>query len=147
MALTNDDLKKIGDLIDERLDEKLDARFVEFEKGMDKKMDEKFDWKFAERDKMLDRRLKEHSENLIKQLKSFMLEYFPTKQEMNDKIDEAKDELRDEFRDRFMVVEDSIVKFSQRWDFGEPVIVGKRLKEHGEAIDDLDSRVTVLEGG
>lgn len=37
--LTKEDLKAIGDLIDKKLDEKLDKRFVEFEKKMDEKLD------------------------------------------------------------------------------------------------------------
>jgi hypothetical protein len=42
MSLTKQDLKLIEDLLDRKLDEKLDARFREFEKNLDKKLELKF---------------------------------------------------------------------------------------------------------
>ena len=118
MSLTDDDLRKIWELIDERLDKKLGE-----------KLDEKLDQRFGKNNEILadqiteqvtERVTKQVTEQVMKKVTSFMLEHFPTREEVDMMIDTKIDRLRTELLKSIAGVQGAIVNFEQLWNLSRP---------------------------
>lgn len=122
MSLTNLDIKKIGDIVDERLDKRLDKRFGKNDKRLLGKVD-----------KMIKSSIRENNVELYK--------VFVTKPELTDAIEGLRVDLSAQIND----LKDIVLGIKKKFDYEITLMSGKTVLRHESMLEDHEERIGVLE--